>query len=70
MSLSTPNSSRTLAILSGAAITVSPRLSGFTLGMSVIKSALGDGGARLNFRDLRRQGKERHEAPCQIDVAL
>ena len=48
MSESTPNSSRTFAILSGEAISVSARLSGCTLERSVIAEALGEGRARLN----------------------
>src|SRR5918994_1769322 len=79
MSLSIPNKSRTLAILSGDAITVSLRLSGLTLERSVIaERALGQGRLRLNnaapgcwgSRHLGRKREERRETLCEADVAL
>src|SRR6476619_979387 len=70
MSESTPNNSRTLVILSGEAISVSARLSGWTLGKSVMGMPLGDGRDRLNFGDLFGQREQLYEAPCEGEVAF
>src|SRR6476619_4086033 len=75
MSESMPNRSRTLAILSGDAITVSLRLSGFTLGRSVMMGALRQGRRCLNkgrnklgSLDLGREREERRETLGKRDV--
>src|SRR5438046_1735908 len=61
MSESTPKRSRTLAILSGEASSVSARLSGCTLGRSVMRTALN----RLGW-----QGKERHKTLGEVQVSF
>src|SRR5215211_4001181 len=66
MSLSTPKASRTFTARSGEAMTVSARLSGMTLEISVIHAPLGERGRSLN---LCRQDEEVDEAPREIEVA-
>src|SRR4051794_8630423 len=67
MSLSMPKASRTFTIWSGAAITVSLRLSRFTLGISAIAAPLSERGRGLN---LIRQDKEVDEASSKAEVAV
>src|SRR3954452_10257464 len=71
MSESMPKSSRTLAILSGDAISVAARLSGWTLGRSVIGQAFRRRARRPQLsRDLRRQREERQKTLHQRHVSL
>src|SRR5687767_2047994 len=61
MSLSIPNRSRTFAILSGASITVAERLTGLTLGRSVIVTlCCGESG----------KGRTRFEVRISLDHRL
>src|SRR5947209_19665295 len=70
MSESTPNSSRTLAILSGEAISVSALLSGCTLDRSVIGRCLkGWGRAPQRSANFWRQREQRNETLRQFHVS-
>src|SRR5438270_9113475 len=71
MSVSTPNSSRTFAILSGEAISVSARLSGCTLEISVIGNCL-TGWARPPQRSANfwRQREQRYETLRELHVSF
>src|SRR5437870_6460505 len=70
MSLSTPNRSRTFTILSGEAISVSARLSGFTFEMSVMGWPYGKGARASTRDDFGRQREELHETLRQRHVSL
>src|SRR4029079_7599960 len=71
MSESTPNSSRTLAILSGAAISVSAPDSGSALGRSVIPASPEAKAPRASTnRDFIGQREQRSEALRQLHIAL